>query len=96
MNELVIEAWETEVRERGPHWLRASELLTAYAYGKPSAFDEEAEAEGPQAPRELVVAALEALVRREEREGPRMCDGALENVEPQRALNALASPFGQP
>ena len=45
VDEHVIEAWAAEVRDRGPHWVRCSELLVAYAYGKPTnADDTEAEA----------------------------------------------------
>lgn len=32
---LVIKAWHAEVESHGPDWLRCSELLTAYGYGKP-------------------------------------------------------------
>lgn len=35
VDEHIIDAWAAEVRERGPHWVRCSELLVAYAYGKP-------------------------------------------------------------
>lgn len=35
VDEHVIDAWATEVRDRGPSWVRCSELLVAYAYGKP-------------------------------------------------------------
>lgn len=37
MDELVLAAWADEIRTRGPDWLRASELMAAYAYGRPSA-----------------------------------------------------------
>ena len=37
----VVAAWESEVIERGPHWVRCSELLAAYGYGKPTAIDDE-------------------------------------------------------
>jgi hypothetical protein len=33
---LVIKAWIGQVQRRGQHWLRCSELLAAYAYGKPT------------------------------------------------------------
>lgn len=36
VNETVIDAWIDEVVTRGPHWVRASELLAAYGYGRPS------------------------------------------------------------
>ena len=32
---LALPAWEAEVVEHGKDWLRASELLAAYGYGKP-------------------------------------------------------------
>lgn len=35
VDELVLAAWENEVRTCGPHWVRCSELLAAYGYGKP-------------------------------------------------------------
>lgn len=35
-DEVVIQYWEREVREEGPNAMKASELLSAYAYGKPS------------------------------------------------------------
>ncbi len=41
VDEHVFEAWEEEVKTRGPSWLRASELLAAYGYGKPSTVDDE-------------------------------------------------------
>lgn len=31
VDEHIIEAWADEVRERGPQWVRCSELLVAYA-----------------------------------------------------------------
>ncbi len=36
VDELVLKAWEAEVRSMGDNWLKASELLAAYGYGKPS------------------------------------------------------------
>lgn len=52
VDKLIIDAWEEEltvmdrvvdtpdgpikVRQRGPNWVKCSELATAYAYGKPS------------------------------------------------------------
>ncbi len=36
VDELVLEKWIDEVRNMGDDWLRASELLAAYGYGKPS------------------------------------------------------------
>jgi hypothetical protein len=32
----VIDAWEAEVQSQGEHWVKCSELLSAYAYGKPT------------------------------------------------------------
>ena len=40
-DEMVFNAWEEEVRDRGSSWLRASELLAAYGYGKPSTLTDE-------------------------------------------------------
>lgn len=36
VDELVLAAWENEVRCMGDDWLRASELLAAYGYGRPN------------------------------------------------------------
>jgi hypothetical protein len=36
VDELVLKAWEREVRNGGDNWLKASELLAAYGYGKPN------------------------------------------------------------
>lgn len=35
-DEVVIQFWEREVRTEGPNAMKASELLSAYAYGKPT------------------------------------------------------------
>lgn len=35
-DESVIKAWILEVETRGDNWLKASELLAAYGYGKPT------------------------------------------------------------
>jgi hypothetical protein len=73
VDSLVLEAWEAEVRDRGPHWLRASELLAAYGYGKPSpASDLYADA-GPYRPlehvsSEMIVKALTRLAGDDEGE----------------------------
>lgn len=32
----VIDKWISEVRNMGEHWVKCSELLAAYGYGKPS------------------------------------------------------------
>ena len=36
VDELVLKAWEAEVRSMRDDWMKASELLAAYGYGKPS------------------------------------------------------------
>lgn len=36
VDELVISKWEEEVRNMGEHWVKCSELLAAYGYGKPA------------------------------------------------------------
>ncbi len=36
VDEFVAQKWIDEVERDGPDWLKASELLAAYAYGKPS------------------------------------------------------------
>ncbi len=36
VNASVVQAWCQEVLEKGPNWLKASELLAAYGYGRPS------------------------------------------------------------
>lgn len=36
VDELVIDAWVQEIEGRGEDWIKASELLTAYAYGRPT------------------------------------------------------------
>lgn len=36
VDEKVLERWEKEVTENGPDWVKCSELLAAYGYGKPS------------------------------------------------------------
>lgn len=35
VDELVVERWRSEVESMGEHWVRCSELLAAYGYGKP-------------------------------------------------------------
>ena len=46
VDEHVIAAWENEVRTLGEHWMKASELLAAYAYGKPTQAVEHTGADG--------------------------------------------------
>lgn len=41
----VINAWEKEIEERGPSWVKCSELVTAYGYGKPPSAPEDHEAQ---------------------------------------------------
>ena len=36
VDERVISMWAAEVESQGPEWVRCSELLAAYGYGKPS------------------------------------------------------------
>lgn len=36
VDERVIDAWITEVQNQGENWMKASELLAAYAYGRPT------------------------------------------------------------
>lgn len=36
VDEHVISAWISEVEKRGKEWVKASELLAGYGYGKPS------------------------------------------------------------
>jgi hypothetical protein len=37
VDEHVVAAWEREIATHGDDWFRASELMAAYAYGRPSA-----------------------------------------------------------
>ena len=41
----VIAAWEKEIIEHGEHWVKCSELVTAYGYGKPPSAPEDHEAQ---------------------------------------------------
>ena len=41
---LVLERWVQEVESQGDEWMRASELLAAYGYGKPSSAPEDLQA----------------------------------------------------
>jgi len=36
VDELVLAKWQKEVETDGPEWVRCSELLAAYGYGKPA------------------------------------------------------------
>lgn len=40
----VVDAWIEEVETHGPDWVKCSELLAAYGYGKPSSAPEDLEA----------------------------------------------------
>lgn len=40
----VLEAWVREVESQGEEWVRCSELLAAYGYGKPSSAPEDLQA----------------------------------------------------
>jgi hypothetical protein len=42
---MVVDAWIAEVQARGEYWMRAAELLVAYAIGKPK---EHVEVTGPE------------------------------------------------
>jgi hypothetical protein len=44
VDELVVAAWEAEVRSQGPDWVKCSELLAAYGIGKPSSAPEDLDA----------------------------------------------------
>lgn len=44
VDEHVLEAWVAEVESQGEHWVRCSELLAAYGYGKPSSAPEDLQA----------------------------------------------------
>lgn len=41
VDEHVLEAWIAEVKDRGDGWVKCSELLAAYGYGKPPAAPED-------------------------------------------------------
>ena len=40
----VIAAWESEIINRGDNWVKCSELVTAYGYGKPPSAPEDHDA----------------------------------------------------
>lgn len=44
VDEHVLEAWISEVKERGPGWVKCSELLAAYGYKRPAAATEDNDA----------------------------------------------------
>lgn len=44
VDEHVLAAWVAEVEAQGPEWVRCSELLAAYGYGKPSSAPEDLQA----------------------------------------------------
>jgi hypothetical protein len=57
VDEHVIEAWRNEVVSLGEHWVKCSELLAAYGYGRPVQHVEVRPEEMPDA--ELKKAVLE-------------------------------------
>ena len=71
VDEHIIDAWAAEVRERGPQWVRYSELLVAYAYGKPVTTVEttDASAEGPSWLHQLTGEQVLAIARGEAPKG---------------------------
>lgn len=46
VDDSVLDAWIEEVESRGDEWVRCSELLAAYGYGKPSQPVEHSGADG--------------------------------------------------
>lgn len=40
VDELVLERWRDEVEKLGDNWVKCSELLAAYGYGKPTQYTE--------------------------------------------------------
>ena len=58
----VLAAWEREVAEQGPEWVRCSELLAAYGYGKPSSAPEDLEAAKAGAAPALAVLSRDELL----------------------------------
>ena len=60
---LCIQAWEAEVEGKGEDWLRASELLAAYGYGRPSKAEGDGETEAPRLPEGLTLDELRAIAR---------------------------------
>ncbi len=36
VDDLVLQKWEQEIRSEGEHWVKCTELVTAYALGKPA------------------------------------------------------------
>lgn len=68
VDELVVAAWEAEVRAQGPDWVKCSELLAAYGIGKPASSPEDLQAlkeSGPVTTREQALAAVDRLTRGE-------------------------------
>lgn len=64
VDELVLKAWEAEVRSMGDDWLKASELLAAYGYGKPSqSIDITADVTSTSPHAELSAEELRAIAR---------------------------------
>lgn len=65
VDEHVISAWINEVVSQGSEWVRCSELLAAYGYGKPSssAEDREAMAAALADARPLALVSSEEILR---------------------------------
>jgi len=62
VDEHCVEKWIAEVKEQGEHWVRCSELLAAYGYGKPKDVPAEATEEATEVPTpEAAAAAAERL-----------------------------------
>jgi hypothetical protein len=62
VDEKVVDAWIDEVEKRGEDWMRASELLAAYGYGKPPATVEVTGEDGGPIEHEVALTADERLV----------------------------------
>ena len=67
VDEHVLQAWIDEVVQRGDGWVKCSELLASYGYGKPQSAPEDlsALAAGAVLPSGLTAAAVLALARGE-------------------------------
>lgn len=64
VDELVLSCWENEIRTKGEDWMKASELLAAYGYGKPSqSLEVTAEVQTHDARKEMTLEELQALSR---------------------------------
>ena len=67
VDEHVLSAWVAEVETQGEHWVRCSEMLAAYGYGRPASAPEDlaAAAAGPSPLVALSRAELLAIARGE-------------------------------